>query len=61
MPWKLREYECEDCGKLTRRNRKSNDPRVCIECGEDRRRNGWRAWSRPVSFVVDSDGEVMST
>lgn len=36
MPWKLREYFCEDCGKLTRRNRKSNDPHICVECGRDR-------------------------
>jgi ribosomal protein L37AE/L43A len=47
MPWKLREYECEDCGKLTRRNRKSNDPHICVECGKERRYLGRLARAHP--------------
>lgn len=36
MPNKLREYDCEDCGARTRRNRKSNAPMICVECGVKR-------------------------
>jgi len=61
MPWKLREYFCEDCGCLVRRNRKSNDPQICEQCGIDRRAANLPMRNRPVSFAVDSDGEVIST
>lgn len=61
MPNKLRQYECEDCGVLVRRNRKSNDPRICRECGRDRQLEGLRSRDRPVSFRVNTDGEVIST
>lgn len=47
MPWKLRQYECEDCGALTRRNRKSNDPRICVPCGIDRQLNSARPMKLP--------------
>jgi len=60
MPWKLREYFCEDCGALTRRNRKSNDPKVCKACGLDRKRNNLPMVNRPVGFKVNSRGEVIS-
>lgn len=61
MPWKLREYFCEDCGKLTRRNRKSTQPHICVDCGKDRQLLGRARPARPVSFTVDTDGEVIST
>jgi ribosomal protein L37AE/L43A len=47
MPWKLRAYECEDCGKWTRRNRLSNDPWICAECGKDRQLLALRQGGRP--------------
>jgi DNA-directed RNA polymerase subunit RPC12/RpoP len=61
MPWKLRQYECEDCGHTVRRNRKSTDPLICEDCGKDRKLLTLRARDRPVAFQVDSDGEVTST
>lgn len=60
MPWKLRAYYCEDCGAWTLRNRKSNDPRVCEPCGLDRRAANLRGKDRPVDFIANSDGEVIS-
>lgn len=61
MPWKYWEYNCEDCGKFVGRNRKSTDPRICVECGQDRMRLGRRLEGRPVSFTVNGEGEVLST
>lgn len=37
MSWKIRQFTCEDCGKVTLRNRDSNGPWVCKPCGIDRR------------------------
>lgn len=37
MPFTIRAYPCEDCGQWTVRKRKSNDVRICVQCGLERR------------------------
>jgi hypothetical protein len=60
MPYKIWAFACEDCGKWTRRRRKSVSPRICEQCGIDRRAANLPMRHRPVSFTVNTDGEVTS-
>lgn len=36
VAYKFRTYPCADCGRETRRKRRSYDPKVCIDCGVTR-------------------------
>lgn len=60
MPYKIRAFSCADCGQWTLRRRKSNDPWICEQCGKDRVTANLPMRHRPVSFVVDRNGEISS-
>ena len=36
--FKLRRFDCVDCGRPTVRKRHSIDPRICVDCGLERAR-----------------------
>ena len=56
MPWKIWAFPCEDCGKWTVRKRKSVDPRICFECGMDRRRQGYSTARRRAKLAREAEG-----
>lgn len=43
MPYKIRAFDCEDCGRWTLRRRASNGIHVCVECGRKRMAEAARA------------------
>jgi len=50
MPFKIRAYACEDCGRWTVRKRKSVHPWICEQCGLERRWYAFAPWKRPKPY-----------